>query len=288
MAKFMKDIVHEVLNRNKPQTTASPSSPAPPPGPAPQSQPQIPGIHRPNYQREKRQERLRPIAAPQEERLSALQRLTTAQAIDRLQPQSSASLKGRQGEGAQLIGKTRKNQYVWLFPCSNPKIPSVAYGDSTGMITGASTNPGTFFLIDQATRGLSDISCGTLGDKRQNGLPDVIKLHSKDLLTTQQILKDLFNQLNRTSVRSIETYISEHPSRFLLECLNQSNGVSIGMLDGVSYVNGMALLDRYFKLFPETPFQFDLRENCLFLSGPMGVVESVLEKLEKDALRLLT
>lgn len=286
MTQFMKDIVHEVLNRNKPQPAASPSSPKPSSGSV--AQPQIPGIHRPNYQREKRQERLRPIVAPQEEQLSALQRLTTAQALDRLKPPSSSSATGRQEQGAQLIGKTRKDQYVWLFPCSNPKIPSVAYGDSTGMITGASMNPGTFFLVDQATRETAHISCGVFGEKGRNGLPDVIKLHSKDSLATQQILKDLYNQLNRASVHTIESYVSEHPSRFLLESLNQTNAVSIGLLDGVSYVSGMALLDRYFKLFPEASFQFDLRENCLILSGPIAVVENVLEKLEKDAIRLLT
>ncbi|RXT05771.1 hypothetical protein [Ammoniphilus sp. CFH 90114] len=296
MAKFMKDIVHEVLNRNKVTSMVGQSASVPSAG----ATPTIPGIHRPNYQREKSRERLlpeRPGNVQQTERateqtrmnqLSSLQMLTTAGAISRQGPQPPARPDGKPQQGAQLIGKTRKNQYVWLFPSPNRNIPSISYSDSTGMITGASTHPGTFFLFDQITRELPEVSCGVLGEKERNGLPDVIKIHSKDQQLTQKVLREIYNQLNRPSARVIESYVAARPSRFLLDCFNLKDGICVGLINGVSYVNGIALLDRYMKNDPESSFQFDLRDDCLLITGQSGYVETVIEKLEKDAEKLFS
>lgn len=313
MSEFMKSIVQEVLNRNHGgQQAARTTSPASSAASSP-----LEGLHRPNYQRKKshagagqadpthvnsRQPVERKEAPPQApssplkkdfiaDQVAALQRLTTAQGTQR-PTHVVSNTDFRYGEGAQLIGKTRNGQFIWFFPRISAAIAAyldhgVASGTSMGMIIGRSNSPGTLFLLDDLLKNKSGISCEPVR-QQDNDRSDVLKIYSHDQKLLQDLLKEAYNLLHRKALRPIETYIAERPSRILTDCLEIAKGESVALLEGVSYFNSLALVDRQLQKSPQTVLHFDIRNNYLLATGDYKTIESVFQQLKRDAEQLLT
>lgn len=310
MGQFMQDIVSEVLKRNRtdmPVRQQQASSPSSPSHPLEASDYPIPGVYRPNYQRQKRQDRIGAASPPSkpatqtapiqsnrghltkdfmENQISDLQRLTLAQINGGPAPKGPFGAETDR-QGAQLIGKTRNGQYVWHFPSLNPRLGPTGAGDHIGFLTGASYNPGTLFLVDERLQLASEITYESFGERKGNGFADTVRMSARDARVLEQVLKDLYIQLNRGSIRPIETYVSEKPSPFLFDSLSFTVNASIAALAGVSAISGMALLDRYFYKNPQVSLQFNLRDNCLLIAGPYGVIQHAIKQLEDDAVQLL-
>lgn len=307
----MKNIVSEVLNRNRTETPARVQEESRAGSQqvhqVSASNNQIPGIYRPNYQRQKRQShRLavangskpeKPNSAPPhhpgpltrdfvENQLSALQRLTTAQINQGSAMGASSSAPGIL-PSAQLIGKTRKDQYVWYFPSLNHRLGSAGEESTVGFITGVACHPGTLFLIDERLNLTPEITCEPFGEKKSNRFVDTVRFRAKDQRMMESFLKDLYIQLNRSSIRPLESFVSEKPTRFLFDSLSFTVNASIAALTGISAISGMALLDRFFYQNPQVSLQFDLRENCLLIAGPYGIVRNAIKQIEDDAAQLL-
>lgn len=295
MSKFMQSIVQEVLSRNKtPETsdwkeTEQKSKPSHPLN--------LEDLHRPNYQRQKQQERIKVENSaisprsqiPMEERraedpMSTLQTLTTSQ----LFAGKSAPTVHGSGKGAQLIGKTKNNQQVWCFYAPDPRLEAVPKGCSSGFVTGALENPGTVFLIEEWIKQRPDVHWDWFGVKNAHGWADTIKLGSRESQDIVPVLKGLYNQLNRQAIRPMKSYFVESPSDSLWGSLSFSARESVSALVGVSYISAIALLDRYFHHHPQVSFQFDVHENHLLLCGDSRMIQGTIQQLEDDAVQLLS
>ncbi len=306
MSQFMQSIVQEVLSRNKTLVTPERKEldqKMIQPLPA-RNLHHLEEIHRPNYQRQKQQERIKvensaslqrsqtpmverqakeTVKQPIEDPISTLQRLTTSQILlGKSTPQSYGG-----GKGTQLIGKTKNSQLVWCFYSPDSRLEAIPKGCSSGFVTGVIENPGTVFIVEEWMKQRTDVKWEWFGEKNSVGWADTIKISSIDSQGLEQVLKGLYSQLNRLAIRSIKSYYVEKPSDYLWESLPFAKGQSVSALVGVSSISSMALLDRYFHHHPQVSFQFSVRDNHVILSGDSCIIQGVIQQLEDDAGQLL-
>ena len=303
----MKNVVQEVLNRNQPRNKSQHQQSASP-------QEDLQEIYRPNYQRKKQQDRTdlfsgaltqKPNLRPETQSVStstpgelqwnkefvqnqgaALQRLSTAQSLQKLH--SDRGSNDESGKGAQLIGKTRSQQFIWYFPQISSHLAEGAGSNAMGMVSGLTCTPGSLFMLDEWLATTQGITCIPFSSKKQDVIPHSFKILASNQQELKTKLGELFQRLNRRPLRLLTAYHSENPSTFLKDSLQVSDSGSVAVLEGICYVNGIALLDRFFHKNPNTSLQFDLRENYLLLLGDYTIIDSALVKLKQDAEQLLS
>lgn len=308
MADMMKNIIEEVLykgeKQKQPQT--DPLAGIGIQGRASKQAAGIPNISRPNYQRQKQQNRLGSIAAPSssspqvrpgnqgsqrvvsvqtdapvEQRLSALHRLAISQVTQR----GVAGYRGSTpAEEPRLIGKTRSEEYVWFYPSVSSMLGQLLnkqnrVGCSAGIINREQAGDGLVFLMEEWLKLLPDASYEIL--------PYAVQVFSNDRERMKQFLEDAYRDLNRRSIQTKKIYKVEQPSRFLQQHLNISDGVSVALVEDISYFNSIALLERCFAKFSDMPISYDIRENEFVITGQPSIVDSAVQQIKQDIEQLL-
>lgn len=328
MSEFMKSVVAEVMKPyQKPKEnpifaggSVSQETNAPPKT-ASKSIQEIPGISRPNYQRDKVQKRLAVTSgqalttspnqpgkldsSPKkvvgtsvskdfvEGPLATLQTMSLVQgnkSINSYQRTAPPSAKKRVNVESKLIGQTKEGVKAWVFNSLHPNLIAslqrAIKSDTIGVITADTCSVGQLFLINDLMREFSTIKYYLTWDKECKQ-KFVLELYGEDSESLIKVVKNLYQKLTQKSHKAIQVYKSISPSPWLTKQLDLQSPVNgVAVLEGIDYYTGILLLDRYMKKSGETKFAYMIEKSYLILHGHYDLVSQVSEDLQKEVDRL--
>ncbi|WML48235.1 hypothetical protein RCG23_23770 [Neobacillus sp. PS3-34] len=273
----------------------------------------IPGIHRPNYQRDKIQKRLsvkadhvfRNDEQPHikvndstitkgfsEGPLAKLQTMSLVQGNTRYNsnPGPTASKQNRPSEESKFLGQTTDGVKAWLFSnldsSLHPFIQRPLTAFSIGVITSERCTVGQLFILNDILREFPSIKYFLTWDKGSKE-KFVLEVYEQDSERLSMVVKTLYQKLSQKSYKSTQIFKVQSPSPWLskqLELTTSVNGVAV--IEGVDYYTSILLMDRHLKKASETNFDYLIEKNYLLLYGKFEIVSQVSEELKKEADRL--
>lgn len=305
MSEFVKQIVEEVMSRNTPNRRSPESSrtsalQGAPPSTSSQ-QVDVTGISRPNYQRDKKAQRLKPLTNMKREApvkkgdgvreqgnvFSQLKQLSLVQGRGLAQEKSSvvSAASTDRNTAARLIGKTRGGSCVWFFPVVRQELQSFfnvsTRQGSVGVVTANACYPGQLFLVEEILKEIPVIQYHLEWENERNH-PFVCELYSEDSRMLEKVLKNTFQKLNRLEFKGVDTYTVVSPSAWLSRRLQLDQPVhALGVVEGVGYYHMLQLLDRYLKKQPDVKLQFKIETHYTLLVGEHDTVSAALESLRQ-------
>lgn len=307
MSDVMKQVVQEILQRNK--TIISKKADHQPAKSEPDSS--LTNIKRPNYQRLKKEERLSYTqknsrvpsrnlkTAEKKDSVSQLPKQFNEESISALRAMSlvQGNVPKKQEDKplihkARMIGKTRNDGYVWFFP----KLPEELRGsfgrplnsEAVGVVKITECFPSHLLLINEVIRNNQGIKFSVSWTK-EAGSPFTAELYDDNVDRLEKIMTDLYQKLNRRSLKVYETYTSSSPSPWLASQLNISKSVDgIAILEGISYYSSIVLMDSLLKSFGTSDFNYEINSNYLLLNGNYHVISKLITELKKEAARLIS
>ncbi|TLS38939.1 hypothetical protein [Pseudalkalibacillus caeni] len=326
MSEFMKNVVEEVLKPyQKPkENPLNKRGDQRPPKPAvtvstDKRKQEIPGIKRPNYQRDRIKKRLsvgkaekvnsnyttpgdtRPTGKtfekPEVSRefvegpLAALQTMSLVQ--------GSSTTRGHQrqvprylssNESSQFIGRSRDGVKAWLFSEIHPQLEGAfqraAQTCSVGVITSSECTVGQLFLVNEVMREYASLKYYLTWDKDNQG-GFLLELYDQDRERLLKVTKGLFQKLSQNSYKTLKLHNALSPSPWLTKQLDLKTPVNgIAVIEGVDYYTSVLLMDRLFKRTGEKNFGYKIEKHYLVLHGNYDLVIKVSDELQKDADRV--
>ncbi|MBA9088101.1 hypothetical protein FHR92_004597 [Fontibacillus solani] len=305
MSDFMKSIVEEALGRRTPaRSTAvtadlaggnlplqSKSSPA-----------GIAGLSRPNYQREKRNKRLaaescvlvngaQPASPPitsmsenfVEQALSPLLRLSLHQGKSDVAKVSTA--KQDQGLNQEqmkcdrefmncsgMIGQCEDGMSFWFYPNLHQKLASEfgIYGTVhpvMGIVTAEQCLPSQLLIYDKL------VSTTSLENEvkwsKDSGSEFFVRLSGseQDAPIMMSVLKQWQNRHKQLTERAIAFHESLQPSPRVTKLLGIAPGEALTVVEGLSRLRSIALLDRCFKHGLSSRLRYRIENRYLIVTG---------------------
>lgn len=318
----MKQVVQEVLNKNT--TIVSNKSNRPMTNPVNErgSTLGLQHIKRPNYQQLKKDERLsiitnkrsnKPTYHQQSNRgnaisdkkrtnssilperfnresVSKLSSLTLAQGNTSARGNTVRSRGGQSTDKGKLIGKTKNNGYVWFFPNVQNELRGnfnrSLNNTSIGVIQMPECLPSYLLLINDVVRNNQQIEFYISWDG-EGKKPFVAELYNSDPSKLKTIMNELFEKINRRSLKQSEVYIAPSPSSWLSKQLNINSPVdSIAFLEGVPYYSSILLIDKRLKDNPNCNVDFEITKNYLLLKGNEQTITKLITEMKREADRL--
>jgi hypothetical protein len=202
---------------------------------------------------------------------------------------SNALVDSNKASHPQQIGKTKDGSYVWCFPTVHPGLKPLFRGtigtNMVGVVTSEKCCLGQLFLVDEVLREIPNLDYHMLWDK-DNNQGFVFELYMNDEKHMNQLLREIYQKLNRRALRELESYISVSPSAWLSRHLSlDSSYRAIAVLEGIPYYKSIAILDRYFKRKPELKMNFKIEKENLLLMGESQVISQAIDTLKQEASR---
>lgn len=259
----------------------------------------VANIPRPNYQRDKKEQRLRPLSRTK----APVQASHEMTGENRRQHNVFAQLKQMslvQGKGfnsdntpvtdspinvressAKLIGETRAGSCVWFFPTVRSPLKSLfnvsTNRGSVGVITANESFPGQLFLIEEILKQLPMIQYHLEWENRRD-YPFVCELFSEDGDLLEKLLKSVYQKLNRQQLTKLNTHIVASPSAWLSRRLDLAQSVqALAVVEGVSYYHSLQMIDYYLMKQPDAPLQFKVEPHYTLLVGDRDIVAKALD-----------
>lgn len=309
MSDLMKQVVHEVLQGNKTIVSSRVDNSS-----RQSANKSLKDIKRPNYQRMKQDQRLsileksRPAPTGRQKtvtqsRPSGLsERHFNEESISRLRSISMAQGKvsrktggavldvHRKTKSARIVGHTRNGGCVWFFP----DLPQELMGSfqrplnraAVGVVRMPECLPSYLLLVNEIIRDNQDIKF-YISWERAGDAPFTAEFYDDDIDRLERILNDIYQKLNRRSLKHFETYTAISPSPWLTKQLNISLSVdAIAILEGVPYYTSIVLMDSLLKNFENTGLDYEIEEKYLLLKGNYHVISELVTELKKEAGRL--
>ncbi|MCM3705127.1 MULTISPECIES: hypothetical protein [Cytobacillus] len=314
MSDFIKSVVEEVMKpysnqKMNPIKGAANFS-------TPRSQPVlesgIPGISRPNYQKEKMNKRIAvkhaelPQAAnPQpnlrrqtvslsspapsaKEKIAQLQTLSLIQGKQRVSGRAeSAEMKpGRNARESKLIGQTSEGVKVWMFSDLHPALEGSFQRElktaSIGVVTSEKCTPGQLFLLNDLLREFPSLRYCLSWDKN-NGQPFSLELYEEDDGILLNALKSFFKKLSQKNFKTITALKEKSPSPWLTKQLGLNSLIGgVSVIEGIDYYSSILLLDRHMKKNTAKPIKFLIEKKYLLLFGQFDEVSRITDLLSKE------
>lgn len=312
----MKNVVQEVLNRNNKSPSnkkVAPSAPVHRQNEGSRkvtvksdetSDNDLSAINRPNYQNQKRKNRLLPTETGVKLELTdSVSQLSTLSLVQGNKPREQAQPYSRQvavpnskpvfGSNTvtkpQQIGKTKDGSYVWYFPDVDQGLKSLFRGkynsQMVGVVTSEKCYPSHLFLVDEVLREIPKVEYHMLWDK-ENNQGFVLELFMNDEKQLNNILKEIYQKLNLRALKGIEAYSSVSPSAWLSRQLKlDSSHPAVAVLEGIPYYKSVAILDHYFKRNPTMKLNFMIENEYLILMGESQIISQAIDTLKQEASR---
>lgn len=305
----MKQIVQEVIKGNKTIITNRVDEKT-----LPSSNVSLGEIKRPNYQRLKKNQRLSVLeqasssAKPQhrsvtqrnpqtltekqfnEESISRLRSISMAQGKVSRKSHTASRGNQRHEKPARIIGHTRNGGCVWFFP----DLPKELMGSfhrplnraAVGVIKMPECLPSYLLLVNEVIRDNQDIKF-YISWERKGDAPFAAEFYDDDVDRLERVMNEVYQKLNRRSLKQVEAYTAISPSPWLTKQLNISLSVdAVAILEGVSYYTGIVLMDSLLKNFENNELDYEIAENYLLLKGNYHVISELVTELKKEAGRL--
>jgi hypothetical protein len=273
----------------------------------------IPGLNRPNYQKMKQDQRL---AFDQEIKESKMQKIPTCSYQDSnsykeskdfnkglSQLNTMALVQGRsiskdnisehkntvkhQKKSPKLVGKTKDGSFVWFFPQVSselaPRFKRAPNGDSVGVITSKICMPSQLLIVNDVMRENKDARYHLKWDENGN-TPFAWELYDRDEARLERRLQNIFQIVQRKSLKSVDCYTVMSPSAWLSKQLNLSTAVkAVSILEGIPFYASLLILEQYFCENESQAFQYQVGNNFLLLSGEHEGISKVIIDFKRKA-----
>ncbi|PAE26499.1 hypothetical protein [Bacillus sp. 7894-2] len=314
MSDFIKSVVEEVMKPYSKQKMNPIKGAAnfSPPRRKPGLESGIPGISRPNYQKEKMNKRIAvkhadpPQAAnPQpnlrrqtvslssptpsaKEKIAQLQTLSLVQGKQRAsgRAESAETKPGRNVRESQLIGQTPEGVKVWLFSDLHPTLEGSFQRElktaSIGVVTSEKCTPGQLFLLNDLLREFPSLRYCLSWDKN-SGQSFSLELYEEDDGLLLNALKSFFKKLSQKKFKTITAHKEKSPSPWLTKQLGLNSSIGgVAVIEGIDYYSSILLLDRHMKKNTEEQIKFLIEKNYLLLHGQFDEVSRITDLLCKE------
>lgn len=308
MSNFIKSVVEEVMKPySKPK--ANPINGTPnfsPPRSQPGLKSGIPGISRPNYQKEKMNKRIAvktdspkaanphpnirrqtvSLSSPQpsaKEKIAQLQTLALAQGKQRV---SAETKSGRNARESQLVGQTPDGVKVWHFSDLHPALEGSFQRElktgSIGVVTSEKCTPGQLFLLNELLREFPSLKYFLSWDKN-SGQTFSLELYEENDGILLNALKSYFKKLSQKSFKATAAYIEKSPSPWLTKQLGLNASIGcVSVIEGIDYYTGILLLDRHMKKNMAERINFLIEKKYVLLYGQFDDVSRITDQLCKE------
>ncbi|RST76512.1 hypothetical protein D4T97_007060 [Siminovitchia acidinfaciens] len=309
MSDVMKQVVQEVLQGNKTIISSKVDRRDRPSGNV-----ALNDIKRPNYQKLKQEQRLSGLKKPgasiaghkkprgqsplntlsdkhfNEDSISRLRSISLAQG--KVSRKSGVPRQGdqRENKSAKIVGHTRNGGCVWFFP----NLPQELMGSfhrplnraAVGAVRMPECLPSYLFLVNEIIRDNQDIKFYISWERDGDG-PFIAEFYDDDVDRLERVMNEIYQKLNRRSLKHFETFTAISPSPWLTKQLNISLSVdAIAILEGVPYYTSIVLMDSLLKNFENTGLDYEIAEKYLLLKGNYHVISELVTELKKEAGRL--
>ena len=314
MSDFIKSVVEEVMKPySKTKVNPIPGvSNQSPPGRHQEPEKNIPGISRPNYQREKMNKRIsihhaepvmnadpnpynrRQTASLSSPKLSAKEKIAQLQTLSLVQGKQPVSSKAdfadispdRNARESQLIGQTPEGVKVWLFSDLHPALESSFQRElktaSVGVVTSEKCSPGQLFMLNDLLREFPSLRYCLTWDKN-SGQSFSLELYEDERRTLLNALKSFFKKLSQKSFKTTQIYREKSPSPWLTKQLGLNSSIGgVAVIEGIDYYSGILILDRYMKKSTSEQLHFLIEKKYLLLHGHYDEVSLISDQLHKE------
>ncbi|MFD1040261.1 hypothetical protein ACFQ3N_17955 [Virgibacillus byunsanensis] len=305
MSDVMKQVVSEILQGNKTLVAKGNHEPQ-----HKESDTALNNINRPNYQNMKKDQRLSYAGKnvrissndrkPHERKksVSLLPKPFNEESISTLHSRSLAqgnvpkkSNPNLGAKKARIIGNTKNGGCVWFFP----QLPMDLMGSfnrslnsvSVGVVKMPESLPSYIVLINEIIRNNQDVKFHITWNK-EGDTPFTAELYDEDANRLEKIMNDIYQKINRTSLKRYETYTAVSPSSWLSKQMKiKPSADAIAFLEGVPYYTGIVLMDTLLRNFENNDFNFEINHNYILLEGNYHVISKLIAELKKEAARLV-
>ncbi|MCM3245774.1 hypothetical protein [Cytobacillus oceanisediminis] len=318
MSDFIKSVVEEVMkpygkSKVNPINGVSNQSP---PSRQQGTKKNIPGITRPNYQKEKMNKRIsvhhsvpvktaephqnlkrQPVShsAPKSSAKEKIAQLQTLSLVQGKHPVSSnagfADIKpDRNARESQLIGQTPEGVKVWLFSELHPALESSFQRElktaSIGVVISEKCTPGQLFMLNDLLREFPSLRYCLTWDKN-SGKSFSLELYEENHGILLNALKSFFKKLSQKSFKTTQIYREKSPSPWLTKQLGLNSSIGgVAVIEGIDYYSGILILDRYMKKSTSEHFNFLIEKKYLLLHGHYDDVSRISDQLHKEFARI--
>lgn len=277
----------------------------------------VPGINRPNYQRDNMEKRLSVLGVDTtaktkqvfskksdsltstqatksfvEGPLAKLQTISLVQGNISVESDQAFSPVGKNHltEESQLIGQTRDGVKAWLFTSLHLSLQNSFQRplktNSIGVIVSEKCTAGQLVLLNDVLRENAAIKYCLTWDK-ENKQNFELELYENDSSALLKAVKTIFQQLSKNAYKQIQSYKVHSPSSWLTKQLGlKTHTDGVAVVEGIDYYTAILLLDRYMKKSPANEFGYEIEKNYLLLHGNYDVVSQASDEIQKQAERI--
>ncbi|MFZ3578999.1 hypothetical protein [Virgibacillus sp. DJP39] len=195
-------------------------------------------------------------------------------------------------KSSRIIGTIKKGGCVWFFPqlaedlmgSFQRSLNSVA----VGVVKMPECLPSHILLINEIIRNNQDVKFHISWNK-DGQTPFTAELYDDDVDRLEKIMNDIFQKLNRRSLKQYEAYTAISPSPWLSKQMNITPSTeAIAFLEGISYYSSILLMDTLLKSFESSDFTYEINSNYIFFEGNYHVISKMVAELKKEAARLVS
>lgn len=199
---------------------------------------------------------------------------------------SYVSTKKHKGK-SRVIGKTKNGGCVWFFP----HLPSHLLGNfhrplddaAVGVIKMPNCLPSYLLLINETIRNNQDIKFYSSWH-HDGKTPFLVELYDVHVERLEKIMTDMFQKINRRSLKKHDIYTVPSPSSWLSKQLKLSSSTdAIAFLEGISYYTSIVLLDVLQENFHMEDIDYEINSNYLLLKGNYHFISKLVTELKKEA-----
>ncbi|WP_430784548.1 hypothetical protein VBD025_08740 [Virgibacillus flavescens] len=310
MPDLMKQVVQEILQSSKPEKSRQDIREYHPAQDLPDAP--LKNIKRPNHQRIKKNQRLsyddipskstKPIERNSsvsilpkqfnEASLSNLQSRSLVQGNVPKRNNTVSSGRSLQKPMSRIIGTTKNDGCVWFYP----QLPENLMGSfqralnsvAVGVVKMPECLPSHILLINEIIRNNQDVKFHISWNK-DGTAPFTCELYDENIDRLEKIMNDIYQKLNRRSLKKCEAYTAISPSSWLTKQLQITpSAEAIAFLEGVSYYSGIVLMDSLLKNFEDGDFTYEISDKYILLEGNYHVISKLVTELKKEAARLVS
>ncbi|QQK77203.1 hypothetical protein HUG15_17540 [Salicibibacter cibarius] len=259
-------------------------------------------IKRPNYQLENKTKRLSMTANEQASPVSKNSQINqpnvtvipnshSSNALSKLQTMSltkgeAYNQKANASGYAEMIGKANTGAGAWFFPKLSKGLEKFFYrtpqqGVSAGCVNFPECYPSQLMFVNNIIRENQEVKYHLEWDKKNKG-EFLLEMFYEDEHWLKNTLKQLFQKINRNTMKHYEVFKIDYPSTWLSKQLGINYTVEgLCFVEGLPYYSNISLLDHVLKAMPEGTLNYHVENEYLLVSGSqneMTEAEAVFKK----------
>ncbi|QQK81030.1 hypothetical protein HUG20_14755 [Salicibibacter cibi] len=301
MSDFMKEVVGQILSPERVKSSNDGGENAM--FQQKKESSSVDAIQRPNYQLQNKNKRL---STTSNERSSSVSKKThepnvtvipnnnTSNVLSKLQTMSLTNgervnvyNQGSNGLGhAKMIGESKAGGAAWFFSKPSESLKTFFYrdpqGSSVGSVNFPNCYPSQLVYVNNVIRDNQTIKFYMEWDKDNNG-EFLLELFYEDEHWLKSVMNQLFQKLNRNTMKRYDVFNIDYPSTWLSKQLGIIDTVEgLCFIEGLPYYSNVALLDYLLKAVPNTTINYSIENEYLLVAGNQADVKEAEAVFRKN------